>query len=227
MRERTLAIGRLVALVLATILMIFFKPAQDDFKQAMNVDFIKTDATVAAAPKPSAPTSTLPAAKATEAPAVQPQPAPGRPTPWAIQNSPNGGTDNVNKALALYQDMGLTKQGAAMLIGNFLQEKPSAFATGDPCGGVPGDGGLAEGLGQWHPGRRADMPCGFTDQLKWAVDVEMVRDNERGGGHNLAALLRDPNATTGQLDAAIKAWERYGTKGARYEYGIAVLAQLN
>lgn len=225
MRERTLAIGRLVALVLATALVIFFRPVQDNLKQAMNVDFIKTNATIAAAPKVSTPTSMMPTAKSKKAPIVRPK-APSRPTVWAIQNSPNGGTSYVNKALALYQNMGLTKQGAAMLIGNFLQEKPSAFATGDPCGGAPGDGGLAEGFAQWHPGRRGDMPCGFTEQLKWAVDVEMVRDNERGGGHNLAGLLRTPSSSIGQLDAGIKAWERYGTKGLRYDYGVYILNQL-
>jgi hypothetical protein len=151
---------------------------------------------------------------------------PPSPTPWTIESSPNGGTDYVNQALAHYQSMRLTRQGAAMLIGNFLQEKPSAFITGDPCGGTLGDGGQAHGLGQWHPGRRYDMPCGFVEQLTWAVDVEMVRDNSNGGGHDLSALLRDPSATIDQLDYAIKRWERYGHKGARYEYGLAILSQV-
>ena len=165
---------------------------------------------------------------ATQARAEQPEPAkpaePPRPTPWAAITSPNGGTDYVNKALAHYQDMGMTKQGAAMLVGNFLQEMPSAFATGDPChsSGIS-DGGLALGFGQWHPGRRTDMPCGFTEQLTWAVNVEMERD---GGGKQLRPLLFDGNATAGQIDYGLKLWERYGIKGSRYQFGIDILNQL-
>lgn len=223
MRERTMAIGRTVAFVVATTLALVIKPTIDNTQHALGVDLAKPT-TVAAVEKPSTPDLHVPTAKPAEA--EKPK-EPPRPAPWAIAESPNGGTPNVNKALELYQSMGLTKQGAAMLIGNFLQEKPSAFATGDPCGGVLGDGGAAHGLGQWHPGRRYDMPCGFDEQLKWAVNVEMVRDNNKGGGHNLNALLKDPSATPAQLDYAIKGWERYGTKGSRYEYGIAILNQLN
>lgn len=218
MHERTHAIGRIVGLVLATASIVLAVPVQDTITQNLQT---KT------ADKPIIVPTTV-KAKAMEAVAVKTTPAePPKPAPWSVDSSPNGGTELVNKAIALYQSMGLTKQGTAMIVGNFLQEKSSAFVTGEPCGGTAGDGGLAMGFGQWHPGRRTDMPCGFNEQLTWAVNIEMVRDDQHNGGHSLSGLLRDPNATPEQLDRAIYLWERYGHKGLRYEYGIALLNQLN
>lgn len=224
MRERTIAIGRLLALVIATALIFLPQQQPQDIKTTRHADVAQasTATPVAPAPQPTAPSLPVPQAKPVEAPKSEPP----KPQPWVISASPNGGTNNVNRALAHLQSMGLTKQGAAMIVGNFLQEKPSAFVTGDPCSGTLGDGGKAHGFGQWHPGRRADMPCGFIEQLTWAIDTEMVRDHKNGGGHNLSALLRDPSATEYQLDAAIKKWERYGHKGKRFEYGVSILAQL-
>lgn len=213
MRDTTMAFGRIVALVVATIYVILFKPIQASVNHTFAANLPKLSTTSAQSVlKPTAPSLLVPKAE------------PPKPQPWAISSSPNGGTELVNKALEHYQNMGMTKQGAAMLIGNYLQEMPEAFTTGDPChkSGY-GDGGLALGFAQWHPGRRADMPCGFTEQLTWSVEVEMKRDS---GGQKLHPLLFDAAATTHQIDYGVKAWERYGIKGHRYEYGLKILSQL-
>ncbi len=149
------------------------------------------------------------------------------PEPWNIEAIPAGARGDlvhVNNAIEHYQDMGLTKQGTAMLVGNYLQEMPEAFVSGDPCDPDGyGDGGKALGFAQWHPGRRADAPCGFYEQLTWAVNTEMKRDS---GGQVLHPLLYDSAATADQLHYGLKKWERYGVAGKRYQFGIAILNQL-
>lgn len=136
---------------------------------------------------------------------------------WAVAYSPVGNVsvDNINTALAHYQDMGMSRQGAAYLVGNFMGESHLI-----PCGNY-GDGGLAQGFGQWHPGRRYDMPCDFKEQLTWAVNVEMVRDTPA-----LRDVLFDPNASTYTIMASIQSWERWGTLGARWTYAQSIINQL-
>src|ERR1700741_4522557 len=43
---------------------------------------------------------------------------------WTVTSSPVAAVpvDKINTALALYQDMGMSKQGAAYLVGNFVGE---------------------------------------------------------------------------------------------------------
>lgn len=239
MRDSTMAMGRIIALVLATLTVVFYRPGLGGVQHAITPDKVihAQEKTAQKTPNPASPTASIPKTSSPSSPPVVPPPTlppeplkpvePPKPAVWAVKSAPNGTLEGVNKALSLYQDMGLSKQGAAMLVGNFLQEMPQAFRTGDPCHtSGTGDGGLALGFGQWHPGRRVDMPCGFTDQLTWAVNTEMVRDNRNGGGHNLGALVRNNAATPLQLDHAIKLWERYGYKGSRYEYGLSILGQL-
>lgn len=136
---------------------------------------------------------------------------------WAVTYSPVAAVsiDTVNQALAHYQDMGMSRQGAAYLVGNFMSESHL-----DPCG-TPGDGGQALGLGQWHPGRRTDMPCDYIEQLTWAVNVEMVRDTPA-----LRGVLFDPNASVYTIMASIQSWERWGTLGARWVYAQAIINQI-
>src|SRR5690606_1164792 len=128
---------------------------------------------------------------------------------WQVSSSPHAKTSvaDINTALSHYQDMGMTKQGAAYLIGNFVGE---SYLT--PCGQY-GDGGRAHGLGQWHPGRRADMPCDFKEQLTWAVNTEMVRDTPQ-----LKEALFNPAVGIPDIKALIKAWERWGVEGSRWSY---------
>jgi hypothetical protein len=70
------------------------------------------------------------------------------------------------------------------------------------------------------------MPTELIAQLDWAIDIEMPRDNAHGGGHNLHAVLVDPNATVDDLIYALKKYERYGVEGGRYQYAAAIYAQL-
>lgn len=145
------------------------------------------------------------------------KPKPKPPAAWKIAASPHGGiaTATINRALAHYQKMGMSKQGAAYLVGNFIAESGLV-----PCG-AKGDGGLAWGFGQWHPGRRQDMPCGFYDQLTWAVDVEMRRDTPE-----LRVALFDKNTSVATIQALIYKWERWGTLGARWQYAASIHQQI-
>lgn len=136
---------------------------------------------------------------------------------WAVASSPTSAVsvDQINTALAHFQDMGMSRQGAAYLVGNFMSESNLT-----PCG-TPGDGGLALGLGQWHPGRRIDMPCGYTEQLTWAVNVEMVRDTP-----DLRNVLFDPVADSYTIMVYLQKWERWGTLGPRWVYAQAIINQI-
>jgi hypothetical protein len=138
---------------------------------------------------------------------------------WTVSSDPSGKNlvDKINIALATYQDMGLTKQGSAMLVGNFISESGL-----DPLNCL-GDGGTACGLGQWRFSRQEGMPQIYEEQLKWAVEVEMVRDS---GGHQLKASLFDPNASIEVIYEGLRQWERWGVAGDRYNIGQAILAQI-
>lgn len=157
-----------------------------------------------------------------EKPAVAPAPVPEppKPKPWAIATSPHArvALADINTALAHLQGKGLTKEGAAYLVGNFIGE---SYLT--PCGQY-GDGGQAHGLAQWHPGRRADMPCGLIPQLDWAIDVEMPRDASAGGYGCLCDALR--TADIALIKLRTKQWERWGIEGARWQYAASVYSQL-
>jgi hypothetical protein len=136
---------------------------------------------------------------------------------WAVASSPriNVTPEQINIALAHYQDLGLSKQGAAYLVGNFVGESSLV-----PCG-VPGDGGLALGLGQWHPNRRFDMPCDYVAQLDWAFNVEMVRERP-----TLRQALVDPSTSAYTIMAEMYGWERWGQLGGRWIYAQNILSQI-
>lgn len=144
------------------------------------------------------------------------------PVRWTATAPVNGvSVASLNNALAIYRDKGLSKTGAAYLIGNFAQESPSAFV--DPCLRY-GDGGRALGFGQWWPARRADMPCTVNEQLVWAIDVEMPRDARHNGYASLSDRLRTDNVQ--DITTGLKQWERYGIEGNRYVYGQQLLNQI-
>lgn len=147
-----------------------------------------------------------------------PEPAP-QPVVWAVTKSPHGRVpvDKINTALAHLQKKGLSKEGAAYLVGNFIGE---SYLT--PCGQY-GDGGKAHGFAQWHPTRRHDMPCGFIEQLDWAIDVEMVRDS-RGNYPCACEALKTADIPTIKL--RLKQWERWGVEGNRWAYAASVYSQL-
>lgn len=141
------------------------------------------------------------------------------PVRWAVSTDPSGRglTEAINIALATYQDMGLTKQGSAMLIANFIEESHL-----DPSN-CDGDGGTACGIGQWRFSRQEGMPAGYQEQLKWAVEVEMIRDS---GGHMLRQLLFDPNASTEIIYEGLSNWERWGIANHRYAWGVSLHEML-
>lgn len=154
-----------------------------------------------------------------------PQTAPVEDKPWTVGIAVNGvAPEVINRALAVYKSQGLSKAGASYIIGNFMQEKRSAFVTLDPCGGTLGDGGAAHGFGQWHPARRVDMPCGFDEQLIWALTVEMPRDAAGNGYGCLCDALRADDVS--EIIYRIQRWERYGHEGSRFQYGAEILANI-
>ncbi len=118
--------------------------------------------------------------------------------------------------MAVYQDMGMSKQGAAYLVGNFVGESYLKACS------QPGDGGRALGLAQWHPERRYDMPCDYVEQLKWAVDVEMPRDTP-----SLKTALFNPDIDVGTIQHELYKWERWGTLGGRWIYAADIHTQIN
>lgn len=137
---------------------------------------------------------------------------------WIVKSDPSGKglVNKINTALALYQKKGMTKQGASMLVGNFITE------SGLKPEGCNGDNGTACGLAQWRFSRTDGLPHGFTAQLNWAVDVEM----QRSGCGSLRTLLFNPTATPDDIFVGLKGWERWGVVGDRYAIGKALLAQI-
>lgn len=152
-------------------------------------------------------------------PIEQPQIEPVAPLPvkWAVTTSPHAKVpvSRINEALAHYQNMGMSKQGAAYLVGNFVGE---SYLT--DCGQW-GDGGRAHGLAQWHPGRRQDMPCGFTTQLTWAVNVEMARHTPE-----LKNCLFNPSCDVATIKSLLYQWERWGVLGGRWQYSAHIYSQI-
>lgn len=138
---------------------------------------------------------------------------------WTTSVDPSGKglVEEINQALALYQRIGMTKQGAAMLIANFISE------SGLNPANCEGDGGTACGLGQWRFGRQVGLPVGYEEQLRWAVDTEMIRDS---GGHGLKEHLFDPAATPDDIYTGLKEWERWGVPGSRYAIGVALIENI-
>lgn len=138
---------------------------------------------------------------------------------WAVKTSPHPDVSvaTINRMLAHLQKKGFSKQGAAYLTGNFIGESHLV-----PCGNV-GDGGQAEGFAQWHPGRRYDMPCGFIEQLDWAIDVEMVRDSA-GSYPCLCEALK--TSDTALIMLRLQQWERWGVLGNRWIYATNIYSQL-
>lgn len=147
-----------------------------------------------------------------------PQQTAPKPARWAVSTSPHpqATVAEINTALQVYQDKGMPKLAAAYLIGNFIGESHLK-----PCDTIKGDGGRAWGLAQWHPGRRADMPCDYVAQLHWAIDVEMQRDSP-----DSKATLFNPNSGVADIQQALKNWERWGTLGARWVYAANIYAQI-
>jgi hypothetical protein len=111
----------------------------------------------------------------------------------------------------LIEKKGLTAQGAAYITGNFLKE-----SNLDP---TMHGGGLAQLQGV----RRIGMPLELYAQIDFLLDIEIDRD---GGSPQLNTLLRDPDASIDDIEAAIFAWERWRYEGERFEYGAQILEAI-
>jgi hypothetical protein len=141
------------------------------------------------------------------------------PPVWTVTSSPHPAVsiETINTVLAWAQEKGLSREGAAYLTGNFIGESHL-----QPCG-MRGDNGKAWGLAQWHPGRRADMPCGLIEQLNWAVQVEMPRD--AGTRYSCACdALRGNDIPL--IKKRLQQWERWGVLGNRWVYSDQLYNQI-
>jgi len=88
--------------------------------------------------------------------------------------------------------------------------------------GNVGDKGKAEGIFQWWPDRRKDMPAGLIPQIDWALKVEMPRH----GSQKLISDSQNPNTTPAQLEKDWYDFELYGVKGQRTVWGNQILQEM-
>ncbi len=125
----------------------------------------------------------------------------------------NGVDKELIKEVVVYliEEQGASLQGAAYLTGNFIQESGL-----DPK--APG-GGLA----QLQGARAQGMPEGLREQLEFLMNVEIDRD---GGAAHLNELVRNSDGSVEDIQTGLKAWERWGTVGKRFEHGAAILAAI-
>lgn len=207
-------IATILAVITATVLISLHTPPEQANHAEIHAEPTKEHSLSTATAVPE-PTISAEQKVVAEKPVEPPKPA-----PWAVTSSPHGrvAVDDINKALAHLQQRWLSKEGAAYLVGNFIGE---SYLT--PCGQY-GDGGRAHGFGQWHPTRRYDMPCGFIEQLDWALDVEMLRDSTAGGYGNPVDALK--GSDIGLIKLRLQQWERWGVEGGRWQYAAAVYSQL-
>lgn len=141
-------------------------------------------------------------------------------TKWVVTSSPNTrvSVEQINYFLDNFKDRGMSKEGASYLIGNFITE---SFLTA--CE-QSGDGGLALGLAQWHPGRRQDMPCDLEQQIEWAINTEMVRDSSGMGYTCVCEAVKTNDIEL--IKYTIQKWERWGILGSRWDYGQNIYEQI-
>lgn len=102
----------------------------------------------------------------------------------------------VQQAFEFFKSRGYSEKQAAGIVGNLIAESGSNL----PAHGPRGDGGMAAGIAQWHPGRRRifEQVYGkpwqdstFTDQLQFIV-WELSNADSYSGNLNIKAgdLLR-------------------------------------
>lgn len=97
------------------------------------------------------------------------------------------GGNRSQQAMAYFMSRGWTKEQAAGIVSNLIRESNLRE-------GVPGDGGLAYGIGQWHPDRQANFRramgkdirgSSYAEQLAF-VDWEL-NNTEKAAGDRLRA----------------------------------------
>lgn len=121
-----------------------------------------------------------------------------------------GGRERV--AYNFYRNRGFTHTATAYLMGTIKQEsgfRPNAF----------GDGGVAYGIYQWHPNRRAGMPDSFRGQLQWSV-----KELRQEYPSILSTFKTSSNPS--KMTSAIYSWIRYGHTGKRYQYARIYLRKF-
>lgn len=121
----------------------------------------------------------------------------------------NASSESVTTAVEFYQSKGLTNEGVAYLVGNFIGEsslRPDAV----------GDNGLALGIAQWHPARRVGLPNDLHGQLDYAL-TEIDH-------YPLSSALRGSNVWV--IQNGIRQYEGYSVEGNRFEYARELLKEL-
>lgn len=174
----------------------------------------------------SEPAPTPPPAEATPAP----EPAPAAPVSPVSQSADSVNIDAIPAVGGYYERMiedfarflinrvGLTPRGAAYFIGYGLAESgldPNAYNASEG----------AEGILQWRGGRRNGMPAGDRNaQAEWGINIES--NTPDGGAPGLDTVLRDPNATTAEVQEVLQDWIRYGHEGSRHVWGDQIFAAM-
>jgi phage protein D len=130
----------------------------------------------------------------------------------------------IKRAVNFYLGKGMSLEGAAYLVGNYIQESSLNHLANNGLGNI--------GLAQWDASRRATnggIPLGtndFVKQMEWAI-AEMVTDSVNSGeNHNVREKLNGTNISA--ITHALSRWERYGgnEEGGRYAYGAQLLEAL-
>lgn len=127
--------------------------------------------------------------------------------------------DKVRSAYHFYRVHGLSRIGAAYLVGNLCQESTLRVDA-------VGDGGSAYGLAQWVGGRQDGMPspdAPFEDHLAFVL-LEMERDGDRNG-HNVLEAVHGTDRDA--IVKGLKRWERYGVEGRRYVFGQSIFEAVS
>lgn len=130
--------------------------------------------------------------------------------------------DKIKRAINYYLGKGLSIEGAAYLIGNYIQESSLDHQIVNSFGNT--------GLAQWDANRQTfdgGIPLGDNDferQLGWALD-EMVNDGNLMG-HDVRSAVNGSDIQA--ITDGLSAWERYGgsEEGSRYRYGAQLLEAL-
>lgn len=128
----------------------------------------------------------------------------------------------IKRAINFYLSKGLSIEGTAYLVGNYIQESSLDHQIVNDFGNT--------GLAQWDSNRQqfgGGIPLGdndFENQLGWALE-EMVSDGNLMG-HNVRSALNGSDIQA--IMSGLSAWERYGgnEQGSRYRYGAQLLEAI-
>lgn len=127
--------------------------------------------------------------------------------------------DKIRRAINFYLSRGLSVEGSAYLVGNYIQESSLDHQIVNAFGNT--------GLAQWDANRQlfgGGIPLGDNDferQMGWALE-EMISDGNLMG-HDVRSALNGSDINS--IMRGLSDWERYGgnEEGYRYRYGAQLL----